>query len=118
MTSTTETAFYKEPTHDEIALSAFLAWQKDGRPHGTDFNYWIEAEHRIRTQREKQAKAAAAQAAKPWPPGGRAVKTKPATTSAPPKPTLASARERVIAVKVTRTATQRSTRPTAAKVTR
>jgi hypothetical protein len=118
MTSTTETAFYKEPTHDEIALSAFLAWQKDGSPHGTDFNYWIEAERRIRAQREKQAKAAAAQAAKPWPPGARAPKTKPTTTSAAPKPALASTRERVTAVKVTRTATPRSTRPTAAKATR
>lgn len=28
MTSTTDTAFYKEPNHDEIALSAFLAWKK------------------------------------------------------------------------------------------
>ena len=109
MTSTTETAFYKEPTHDEIALSAFLAWQKDGSPHGADFNYWIEAERRLRAQREKQAKDAAMQAAKPWPPGARAEKTKPATTSAAAaKPALASARERSTTVKVTRSAAPRS----------
>jgi hypothetical protein len=117
MTSTTETAFYKEPTHDEIALSAFLTWQKDGRPHGTDFDYWIEAERRIRAQREKQANAAAAQAAKPWPPGTRAVKTKPARVDAS-NPALTSSRERSTTVKVTRSATQRSTRASSVKATR
>lgn len=117
MTSTTETAFYKEPTHDEVALSAFLAWQKDGRLHGTDFNYWIEAERLLRAQRQKQADAAAARAAKPWPPGAHAVKTK-STRAVAPKPALASTRERATAVKVTRSATPRSTRPTAIKKTR
>lgn len=67
----TENRFYKEPTHDEIALSAFLAWERDGRPQGTDLHYWIQAEAALRAQREKQAAAAAAQAAKPWPPQAR-----------------------------------------------
>ena len=118
MTSTTETAFYKEPTHDEIALHAFLAWQKDGSPQGTDFQYWIEAERRLRAQRQKQAEAAAAQAAKPWPPGARTVKTKSTTTTTAPKPALASAGERATTVKVSRTATPRSARTTTVKATR
>lgn len=119
MTSTTETAFYKEPTHDEIALSAFLAWQKDGSPHGADFNYWIEAERRLRAQRQKQANDAAAQAAKPWPPGARTVKVRPAAASAAePKPVLASARERCTTVKITRSAAPRSTRTSAIKAAR
>jgi hypothetical protein len=119
MTSTTETAFYKEPTHDEIALSAFLAWKKDGSPHGADFTYWIEAECQLRTQRQKQANAAATQAAKPWPPGARAVKAKPtATSAAEPRPVLASARERSTTVKITRSAAPRSTRTSAVKATR
>ena len=118
MISITETAFYKEPTHDEIALHAFLAWQKDGSPQGTDFQYWIEAERRLRAQRQKQAEAAAAQAAKPWPPGARTVKTKSTTTNAASKPALASAGERANTVKVTRTATPRSPRSTTVKAAR
>ena len=118
MTSTTDTAFYKEPTHDEIALNAFLAWQKDGSPHGTDFQYWIEAERRLRVQRQKQAQAAATQAAKPWPPGARAVKANSTATNAASKPALANAGERATTVKVTRTATPRSPRTTTVKATR
>jgi hypothetical protein len=118
MTSTIETAFYKEPTHDEIALSAFLAWQKDGRPHGTDFDHWIEAERRLRAQHQKQADAAAAQAAKPWPPTTRNVKAKPTTQTTSSKPSLTSNRERATAVKVTRPATKRTARATAMKATR
>jgi hypothetical protein len=119
MTSTTETAFYKEPTHDEIALSAFLAWKKDGSPHGADFQYWIEAERQLRTQRQKQASAAANQAAKPWPPGAHAVKAQPTTRSASAsKPALAPARERSTTVKVTGPAAARSTRTSAVKATR
>ncbi|HEY0548280.1 MAG TPA: DUF2934 domain-containing protein [Verrucomicrobiae bacterium] len=119
MTSTTETAFYKEPTHDEIALAAFLAWKKDGSPHGADFHYWIEAEGRLRTQRQKQANAAATQAAKPWPPSAPAVKTQPTTESASAsKPGLAPARERSTTVKVAAPAASRSTRTRAVKATR
>jgi hypothetical protein len=119
MTSITETAFYKEPTHDEIALSAFLAWKKDGSPHGADFNYWIEAEHQLRAQRQKQANAAAAQAAKPWPPGAPALKAQSTTTSAvASRPVLASTRDRATAVKVTRSAAPRSTRTNVVKATR
>ena len=119
MSSTTETAFYKEPTHDEIALSAFLAWKKDGSPQGADFYYWIEAERQLRIQREKQASAAATQAAKPWPPSARATKAQPTTKSASAsKSALAPARERSTTVKVTGRAASRSTRTSAVKATR
>jgi hypothetical protein len=86
MKSTSETQFYKEPTHDEIALNAFLAWERDGYPQSSDLNYWLEAEARLRAQRRKQAEAAAAQAAKPWPPQSRiqSVKAKKAATVAAP----------------------------------
>jgi hypothetical protein len=111
---TSETAFYKEPTHDEIALHAFLAWEKDGRPAGTGFDHWIEAERRLCAQRKKQADAAATQATRPWPPGA---KTKSANETAS-KPALSATRERATAAKVTRPATARATRPVAAKATR
>ncbi len=84
MTTTKENRLFKEPTHDEIALHAFLAWERDGRPQSSDQNYWFDAEVRLRAQRLQLAEAAAAQAARPWPPQSRvkAVKSKPAATIA------------------------------------
>lgn len=107
MTATSEIRFYKEPTHDEIALSAFLAWERDGRPQGADLNYWFDAEARLRTQRQKQAEAAAARASKPWPPQSGTARTKPkakesASGVATGKVKLATAVERSTAVKVSR----------------
>lgn len=102
MTATKETRFYKEPTRDEIALSAFLAWERDGRPHGADLKYWFEAEQTLRAQRQKQAEAAAAQAAKPWPPQSRASNGK-ASPPALEKAPLTTEVERSTAVKVART---------------
>ena len=34
--------------HDEIARLAYLNWEKEGRPHGRDQKYWLEAEQQIR----------------------------------------------------------------------
>jgi len=35
-------------SHDEIARLAYFNWEKDGRPHGNDQKYWLEAEQQIR----------------------------------------------------------------------
>jgi hypothetical protein len=61
------TAFYQEPTHDEIALSAFLLWESEGRQPDREMEYWIRAESQLRQSRLKKAEAAAEQAALPWP---------------------------------------------------
>lgn len=54
----------KEPSHDEIALRAFLIWEKDGRQPGREMTYWLQAESEIRPSYQKQT----GPAAKPWPP--------------------------------------------------
>ncbi len=114
MTSTKETRFFKEPTHDEIALHAFLAWERDGRPQSSDLNYWLLAESNLRTQRLQLAEAAAAKAARPWPPASRvkAVKAKLAATAAKTPAPKAAAPVRA----VKKTATAARTAPV--KVTR
>lgn len=59
-----------EPSHDEIALTAFLQWEQDGRQSGRDMFYWHQAETQLRElyrQRAERA-AAAVQAVRPWPP--------------------------------------------------
>lgn len=38
-------------SHEEIARLAHLNWEKDGRPHGHDLKYWLEAEQQIKATR-------------------------------------------------------------------
>jgi hypothetical protein len=70
-------AFYQEPTRDEISLCAYLAWEKDGRPSGHSDAYWAQAETLLRHQRRAAAEVAAAKAKRQWPPA-RIVTTAPA----------------------------------------
>ena len=67
MTATTLASFFQEPTRDEIATKAFLAWEKDGRQPSREMHYWLLAEATLREQRFAQANAAAEHAAQPWP---------------------------------------------------
>ena len=60
--------FGQEPGHDEIALRAFLIWEREGRSPGRETTYWLQAECEIRTAYQKKAEHAAALAARPWPP--------------------------------------------------
>ncbi len=71
-----------EPTHDEIALHAYLIWEKAGRPPGHEQAYWLQAETQLRLTRQQQANLAAA--ARPWPPQ--------APVAPKPAPKLATAR--------------------------
>jgi hypothetical protein len=76
----------KEPSHDEIALRAFLIWEKDGRQPGREMIYWLQAESEVRSSYQKQAAVAAAKAAKPWPPQPAATRTKEVKTTTVAKP--------------------------------
>lgn len=88
------------PTHDEIALHAFLIWEKDGRQPGREQTYWLQAEAQLRLTRQQQAEAAA-KTARTWPPQTAAAPkfatARAVTTSAPKAPKLAASRE--VAVK-------------------
>ena len=37
-----------EPTNEEIAVRAYLIWEKNGKPHGQDRAYWLQAEAELR----------------------------------------------------------------------
>lgn len=76
-----------QPTHDEIALHAFLIWEKEGRQPGREQTYWLQAEAQLRLTRQQQAEAAA-KAARTWPPQTAAapkLSTARAITPAAPK---------------------------------
>ncbi len=80
--------FGQEPGHDEIALRAFLIWEREGRPPGRETTYWLQAECEIRTAYQKKAEHAAALAARPWPPqpvAPRVKETKEVKRAAAPK---------------------------------
>ncbi len=64
MSALNTTPYFQEPTRDEIAMSAFLAWEKDGRTPGRELHYWLSAEAQIRALRLKKAETTAAAAAK------------------------------------------------------
>jgi hypothetical protein len=32
-----------QPTHEEIAVCAYLIWENEGRPEGRDEEYWYQA---------------------------------------------------------------------------
>jgi hypothetical protein len=64
MTTLKTVAPSAEPTHDEIAMCAFLAWEKEGRLPGRETHYWLSAEAELRALRQKKLEAAASRAAK------------------------------------------------------
>jgi hypothetical protein len=100
---TTETAapkldtnrYYQAPTHDEIALAAFLQWEREGRQPGREMYYWCEAEAQLRSIRRKKAEIAAAQAALPWPRPSRAAQIKKAGATVVRRRTTAATRSTV-----------------------
>ena len=85
-TNTTETTALNttlrgdEPAHDEIAFTAFLAWENEGRQPGRELHYWLQAEAQLRDARQKKAEAAAQTAAE-WPRPSRATAVKNNTSN-------------------------------------
>ncbi len=57
-----------EPTHDEIALCAFLLWEKEGRQSGRETTYWLQAEAQVKLTRQQEAELVTAKSSRPWPP--------------------------------------------------
>ena len=90
-----------QPTHDEIALHAFLIWEKEGRQPGREQTYWLQAETQLRLTRQQRVEAEA-KTARVWPPQAastpklataRAITPKAA---APTAPKLAPARDTAV----------------------
>jgi hypothetical protein len=123
-------SFDDEPTHEEIALRAFLTWEKEGRQAGREQTYWLQAESEIRSLRQKKTETAA-RAAQPWRPEAsapRLIAGKPSTASRqktraklPETRKSAITAERETAVKLTpsaRAGSARTPQRTASKPTR
>jgi hypothetical protein len=106
MNASNITQYFQEPTRDEIAMSAFLAWEKDGRPADRELHYWLAAEGQLRALRLKKAEAAAKAAAK----------TAAKTSLSKPAPLATTVKRETATVTVAKAAptpAKRSIRPTA-----
>ena len=116
-------SFSKEPGHDEIALCAFLLWEREGCQPGREMTYWLQAECEVRaTYQRKAEQTAAALAAKPWPPAPRvtAAPSAPvAKTAAKPvaKQILIKPATKVVAKAVTKSVTTKPLTKAAPKAT-
>jgi hypothetical protein len=110
------------PSHDEIALQAFLLWEKEGRQPGREMAYWLEAEAQLQLTRQQQVEAAA-KAVRPWPPQPSAPKLATARAIAPAvsrivKPAAASrgvAAKRAVVTKPVRKSSRSVTRKALAR---
>ena len=94
------------PTHDEIALHAFLIWEKEGRQPGREQTYWLQAEEQLRLTRQQLAEQASNQSSRPWPPPAAGPKLASARAVKPsaPKITKLRAASRGVAEKPATTA--------------
>lgn len=91
-----------QPTHEEIALHAFLIWEQEGRQSGYEQTYWLQAEAQLHLTRKQQAELAATKSARPWPPAPAAapkLATARAAKPAAPKPAKPAPVFRDIAMK-------------------
>lgn len=43
------------PSHGEIAVYAYLIWEREGRPAGRAEQHWLEAEHQLLAARAHDA---------------------------------------------------------------
>lgn len=43
------------PSFEEIAAYAYFLWEAEGRQHGRDLDYWLEAESHLTADRQYEA---------------------------------------------------------------
>ena len=65
-------------SHGEIAQRAYAIWEREGRPHGRDYDHWLKAEREIETDQPT--------APNRQPSEGATTVRRKATRSVPPKP--------------------------------
>ena len=44
--------YVEKPTHDAISMDAYFLWEKSGKPHGRDQEFWLSAERMLLNQIE------------------------------------------------------------------
>ena len=44
--------YIEKPTYDAISMDAYFLWEKNGKPHGRDEEFWLNAERMLVNQIE------------------------------------------------------------------
>jgi hypothetical protein len=44
-----------QPTSEQIAVCAYLIWEKQGRPHGRHETHWLQAEKQLKADLAQEA---------------------------------------------------------------
>jgi hypothetical protein len=105
--------YIEKPTYDAISMDAYFLWEKSGKPHGRDEEFWLSAERMLLNQIEsliqrtqKEAKPVARQKRK------STSKARVTNTSEKTKP---SARKAAVTQKARKPATAKAKTTTATK---
>ncbi|MGH7789258.1 MAG: DUF2934 domain-containing protein [Candidatus Binatia bacterium] len=75
---------------DAIRHRAYLIWEREGRPHGRDYEHWVQAQIELAAETRRNGKPPAAPARKAAPKAKTVAAKKPAV-KAPAKTTRAAA---------------------------
>jgi hypothetical protein len=38
---------YQPPTDEQVSVRAYYLWERDGRPQGRDYDYWVRAKEEL-----------------------------------------------------------------------
>ena len=79
--------YIEKPTHDAISMDAYFLWEKSGKPHGRDQEFWLSAERMLLNQIESLIQISQKEV-KPISRQERKATSKARATSAPKKAKL------------------------------
>ena len=97
--------YIEKPTYDAISMDAYFLWEKNGKPHGRDEEFWLSAERMLLNQIESLIQRTQKEA-KPVSPQKRKGTSKARSTN-PSEKAKSSARKAA--------ATQKARKPATAK---
>jgi hypothetical protein len=80
-----DTTGIHEPTNEEIAVRAYLIWEKNGKPHGRDREYWLQAEAELQAGYKKLIEVIGTAVITPKPTAKASRSTSPLIKSKPAK---------------------------------
>ena len=52
------TTNYQQPTDEQVSVRAYYMWERDGRPQGRDWDYWLRAKEELICENSRAAKSA------------------------------------------------------------
>ena len=105
--------YIEKPTYDAISMDAYFLWEKSGKPHGRDEEFWLSAERMLLNQIESLIQRTQKEA-KPVSPQKRKGTSKARSTN-PSEKAKSSARKAASTQKARKPATTKATTTTETK---